>query len=105
MIGDEIPHLAWPFRNVGGRFATVDQDTIEDVRQNVHAYLNTGRGERSLSPDFGVEDLTFSSAVNTALLAAEIEEAEAGRAAVEVVAEPVTGTGRMAVEVHVELAE
>lgn len=104
MIHD-VPHLAWPFRMAGSQLATVEQDSIEDVRQNVRSFLHTTRGERSLSPDFGLDDPTFGPGLNTALLEAEIEDAEAGRATVEVVAAPITGSGRMAVDVHVGLAE
>lgn len=100
-----VPHIAWPFRVGDHRLATVEQDSIEDVQQNVYSYLSTERGERSLAPDFGLEDPTFGPSVNTALLAAEIEEAEAGRAVVTVTATPIDGTGRTAVDVNVELAE
>lgn len=97
--------MAWPLRVGDHRLATVEQDSIEDVQQNVHSFLNTTRGERSLSPDFGLEDPTFGPSVNTTLLAAEIEEAEAGRAVVSVTSTPIDGTGRVAVDVNVELAE
>lgn len=101
-----IPHLAWPFRfdATRRRLAVVEQDTIDDVQQNVHAYLNTDRGERSLSPDFGLADPTFGPGVDTVLLASEIEQAE-DRAVVEITATPVSATGRVAVNVSVDLAE
>ena len=101
----DIPHLAWPFRYVPGShtLAQVEQDSIEDVEQNVLAYLRTQREERSLSPDFGMEDLTFSPGVNTQRLAAEIEEAE-DRASVTVTANN-NGAGRTSIDVVVELAE
>ena len=100
-----IPHLRWPFRMGTGRsLATVEQDTIEDVKQNVHSYLHTERGARPLSPDFGLEDPTFSDGVDPATLAAEIEDAEE-RASIVVTAGPPTAQGRQSVNVSVGLAE
>jgi len=105
----EIPqvaaHLAWPFRMAGGRLATVEQDTIEDVQQNVRSYLATTRGERPLAPDFGLEDPTFGTGVNAALLSQEIMEAEDGRADVDVSATGPDEGGRMSVTVTVGLPE
>lgn len=103
----DVPHLAWPFRFLSGgrRLATVEQDGIEDVQQNVRAYLHTTRGERSLSPDFGLEDPTFGPGVDPTVVAAEIEEADDFRSVVTIVAAPPDGTGRQVVEVSVELAE
>jgi hypothetical protein len=100
-----VPTLAWPFQLVGGRLATVEKDSIEDVRQSVHSYLATMRGERPLSPDFGLEDPTFGPGVNTARLAAEIMDSEDGRALVTIEAVQPDGHGRATVDVHVELAE
>ncbi len=101
----EIPHMAWPFRIAGRRLAQVEQDSIEDARQNVHSYLATTRGERPLSPDFGLEDPTFGPGVNTARISTEIMEAEAGRATVVVDAPGPDERGHMDVSVYVDLAE
>lgn len=100
----DVPHLAWPFRMAGRRLAQVEQDSLEDVQQSVHSYLATARGERPLAPDFGLEDPTFGPDVNTVRLAAEIMESEDGRADVQITASGPDGAGRMAVDVHVELA-
>lgn len=99
-----IPHLAWPFRMGTRRLLVVEQDTIEDVQQNVRAYLHTPRGARSLSPDFGLDDPTFTAGVDVDRLAREIEDAE-DRASVTVTAAPITPLGRAAVRVSVDLAE
>jgi phage baseplate assembly protein W len=101
----DVPHLAWPFRMGSGALAQVEQDSIEDVQQNVYSYLSTEKGERPLSPDFGLDDPTFGPGVNTARLAHQIMEAEDGRAVVTVIATGPDGDGRVAVDVHVELAE
>lgn len=100
----DVPHLAWPFRMAGRQLATVEQDGIEDVQQNVYSYLRTPRGERSLSPDFGVEDPTFGPGVNAGQLAQDIEAAE-DRAEVNVTVTPIDGSGRTSISVAVELAE
>jgi hypothetical protein len=100
----DVPHLAWPFRMAGRALAQVEQDSIEDVQQNVRSYLSTARGERTLSPDFGAEDLTFAGQVDSSRLKRDIEASE-DRAAVTVTATPIDRTGRTAINVVVELAE
>lgn len=100
----DIPHLAWPFRMAGSTLAQVEQNGVEDVQQNVYSYLTTQRGERSLSPDFGVEDPTFASAIDPHVLEQGIEEAE-DRADVTVTVTPIDATGRTTVSVAVDLAE
>jgi hypothetical protein len=101
----DVPHLAWPFAMSGRSLATVEQDSIEDVQQNVRSYFSTARGERPLSPDFGLEDPTFGPDVNTTRLAAEIEEAENGRASISITKTGPDRTGRMGISVAVDLAE
>lgn len=102
----EFPeHLAWPFRLSGRRLGTVEQDSIDDVKQNVHSYLATARGERPLSPDFGLEDPTFGPGINSARIARDIEDAEDGRARVEITATGPDSSGRMSVRVSVDLAD
>lgn len=98
----EVPHLAWPFRFAGRRLAQVDQDSIEDVQQSVHAYLATPRGARPLNPEFGAEDPTFSPGLDADQLAADIEASEDGRASVSVTVE---GVGAQNVTVAVRLPE
>lgn len=100
----DVPHLAWPFRKVGRRLATVEQDSIEDVQQNVRAYLATARGERPLSPDFGLDDPTFGPGVDPAVLAAAIMEAEE-RADVTITATGPNERGQQRLVVNVDLAE
>jgi hypothetical protein len=104
MVAAVIPHLAWPFRMGTRQLATVEQDTIEDVKQNVHAFLHTARGERTLSPDFGLEDPTFGPSVDATRIAADIEAVE-DRANVTVTATRPNDSHRVSVNVSVELAE
>jgi phage baseplate assembly protein W len=101
----DVPHLAWPFKMAGRALAQVEQDSIEDVRQNVYAFLATTKGERPLSPDFGLDDPTFGPGVNTARIAAEIMDAEDGRAVVTITASGPDGGGHATVDVAVSLSE
>ena len=101
----EIPHLAWPFRAAGPTLAQVEQDSIEDVQQSVRSYLATEKGERPLSPDFGLDDPTFGPDVNTARLAADIVNSEDGRADVTITKTGPDGNGRMSITVAVDVAE
>jgi len=101
---ESAEHLAWPFRMAGRRLATVEQDSLEEVQQNVHSYLATAKGERPLAPEFGLEDPTFGPSVNASQLAAEIEEAE-DRASVTISVQQPDGGGRASVDVHVDLAQ
>jgi hypothetical protein len=101
----EIPHLAWPFRMAGRRLAQVEQDGLEDVTQSVRSYLATARGARPLSPDFGLEDPTFGPGVDPVRLAAEIMDAEDGRADVVITTVGVDAQGRQQVTVSVDVVE
>lgn len=101
----DVPHLAWPFRFAGRRLVQVEQDSIEDLQQSVHAYLTTPRGTRPLNPDFGIEDPTFGPGINPTRLAADIEASEDNRALVTVTVTPLGGAGVQDVNVHVALPE
>lgn len=101
----EIPHLAWPFRVAGGKLNQVEQDSIEDVKQSVYAYLATPKGSRPLNPDFGAEDPTFGPGVDPQKLAQDIEASEDGRAAVTVTVLGPDANGQQQVTIEVDLAE
>jgi phage baseplate assembly protein W len=56
----DIPHLAWPVRlGPGGQLAVVEQDTVDEIVQNVAVITSTTVGARVERPDFGVSDQTF----------------------------------------------
>jgi phage baseplate assembly protein W len=98
-----VPHLAWPLRILpDGTFATVEQDTLDDVRQCIRVLLHTPRGARPLAPEVGVDDLAFSGVdapdLEQALMAAE------PRAVVTVTTLPPDGRGEQVITVDVSLA-
>lgn len=101
----DVPHLAWPFRFGARKLVQVEQDSIEDLQQSVHAYLATPRGERPLNPEFGIEDPTFGPGVDSARLAADIEASEDGRAAVTVTITGPDGGGQQDVSVRVAIPD
>lgn len=79
-----MPHLAFPLSlSVDGTFRDVEQDTLADVRQCVHALARTQRGSRPLSPQAGLEDVTFDSYIDPEVIEGELEEQEP-RAEIEV---------------------
>lgn len=56
----DVPHLALPFRYVGGAPAVNEQDSPDDVAACVEAVLRTRPGQRAEHPDFGAPDPTFA---------------------------------------------
>lgn len=62
------PRLDIPFRFTTTRAqatptaATVEQDTLDDIRNGVEIVLRYPRGYRSDVPDFGILDMTFEQA-------------------------------------------
>jgi phage baseplate assembly protein W len=54
-----LPHLAVPIRFNGKTFATVDQDSLEEIEQCVLACVSTIVGSRIDAPGYGVPDETF----------------------------------------------
>lgn len=53
------PHFDLPFRLAGRSFATVEQDTIDDVANCVVAALRTHVGWRPEMPEYGTPDIAF----------------------------------------------
>lgn len=74
-----IPQLKFPFQVVGGQVATVEQNSIEDIKQCVLACLSTPQGSRESDPEYGIRPGLFTKQTPnidmTAILAA-VEEAE-----------------------------
>ncbi|WP_217913248.1 hypothetical protein [Miltoncostaea marina] len=103
-LAGEVPHLAFPLRlNSDRALATVEQDTLADVRQCVHVIARTPRGARPLAPEVGIDDPTFTGGVAPDVIAAELEGDEP-RARVSVEATGPGADGRQTVAVRVALA-
>lgn len=103
-------HLKWPITLTNGALETVEQDTLEEVTQNLQILWSTPTGFFLHDPELGVESPLFSQLpVDTDdLLAAAAEFEE--RAAVEFdTADEDTDTlaaqGQARVSVRVSLAE
>jgi hypothetical protein len=73
------PHFAIPFRLDGDRFATVEDGSEDEVRQNVAVLVSTRVGTRLVVPNFGIPDPTFTTGgdANDILNAADIFEPRA----------------------------
>lgn len=75
----QTPHLAFPLRVSNGRVAVVEQNSIQEVAQNVLACLSTPYGSRQDDPEYGIDAGLFSKQTIhqdiTPILAA-VEEAE-----------------------------
>lgn len=98
-----ITHLQWPFELAGdGTFATVEQDTLEDVQQCIRVLVQTPLGARPLAPEIGVDDPTFAG-VNGDDLQVTLEEQEP-RATVDVTVAAPDKHGEQTVELRVEVA-
>ncbi len=55
-----VPHLALPLRVGGdGRFAVLEQDSGDEIAQNVAVILATPEGSRAELPEFGAPRFDF----------------------------------------------
>jgi hypothetical protein len=69
----DAPHYDLAFRMVGSSFSAVEQDTLEDVSNNVEAALRYRQGERQDEPTFGTDELVFQEdPVNLEVLVGQI---------------------------------
>lgn len=98
-------HLALPLRlGAGGSFVTVDEDSIDEVTQNVRVALLTRPGERLATPELGTDDLTFVGLAGTDVLEQTLEiEPRADLDLVEQLIDELAGEERNTV--HVRLSE
>jgi phage baseplate assembly protein W len=58
---DDIPHIGTPIRIVGTSYATVQQDTTDEVAACVNVIASYPLGSRDEAPDFGVIPLEFTA--------------------------------------------
>ena len=57
----DVPHLSLPLRMTGDHLAVVDQDTVDELANNVRAIVSFVRGERPEDPGFGIEPILFGT--------------------------------------------
>lgn len=57
----ETPHLSFPLRLAGGRFAAVEQDSSQHIAECVEAAARTELGWRIEAPDFGIPDYVLAA--------------------------------------------
>lgn len=72
----EVPHFSFPFRfnSADGEAAVVEQDTHEEIEQNVQVLLLTELGQRIEVPDFGIDDLVFQTGVDEQAIVEQARE-------------------------------
>lgn len=61
-----IPHIALPFRLGPSGANVVEQDSIDEVAQNVAVLVSTDIGSRPPLPTYGIVDPVFSQQIDTA---------------------------------------
>lgn len=72
-----IPRLKLPITVTDGRFATVEQDSVDEVAQCVYVVLSYEEGSRPELPDFGIESQLFlQGGVSQDEIRAAVEEWE-----------------------------
>lgn len=57
----ETPHLSFPLRLAGRRFAAVEQDSADHIAECVEAAARTELGWRIEAPDFGIPDYVLAA--------------------------------------------
>lgn len=103
----DIPHIVWPLRlDSTGRLQVHDQDSLEEVRQNVQILLRTPLGARPLAPDVGIPDPTFTRGIDAYDLTTRLTDEDTGepRAIVDIQTNPIDGSGRQQTQITVTLA-
>lgn len=73
-----LPKLRLPFRIVGGKLATNEQDSAEDVAQCVETICRFEKGDLEDLPEFGItaRELSLVTDIAPADTAAEIQKLE-----------------------------
>jgi hypothetical protein len=95
------PHLAVPLRLTGGgRFATVAEDSRDELLQNVRVALLTRPGDRLATPELGTDDPTLRRPGAVAIALEQAQELEP-RADLELVEQVLEELGNERTTVHV----
>jgi phage baseplate assembly protein W len=72
----DVPHVAFPFSIQNGALATVQQDSIAEIAQNVLVALGTRIGSRIDAPEYGTPSELFSQLTPEPSVAAVLATAE-----------------------------
>ena len=76
-VSPDEPHFDLPFRLSGKTFATVQQDSSEDIANCVECIVRTPLGAREDTDDFGLDDYTFNNQpLNLELMKSQISVQE-----------------------------
>lgn len=70
----DVPHFKVPLELSGSGFATVEQDSADEVEQCVEAILRTPLGALERDPEFGIPDPTFG--VDLSAISASVDALE-----------------------------
>jgi phage baseplate assembly protein W len=101
---DSVPHLALPLRVQADAYASVQQDTLDEVRTTVAAIVAFPVGYRIEAPDFGVPELELADRpLDVLALSTAIEQSEP-RAAIVVTELDYDARDPLAARVRVEVA-
>ena len=76
VVGVTAQQFAYPLTMDGAGFATVDQDSLDDVADCVEVLVSTQRGSRLELPTYGVDDPVGTRNLDDADVLAQIAEWE-----------------------------
>ena len=57
----DVPHLSLPLRVIGQTFAVVDQDTVDELANNIKAVTSFAQGQRADDMRFGILPMPFDN--------------------------------------------
>ena len=73
----DVPHFKFPFTlGPGGAFNVIEQDGEDDIGQCVQVLLSTELGSRVELPEYGIEDPTFNTNIDTPGIITAIQDWE-----------------------------
>jgi phage baseplate assembly protein W len=73
----DVPHFRFPFAiGAGGTFEVIEQDSEDDIGQCVQVLLSTEVGSRVELPEYGIEDPTFTTRIDTPGIISAIQDWE-----------------------------
>lgn len=101
---DNVPHLALPLRIVGGAYATVQQDTDDELAATVAAIVSFPLGSRPERPDFGIADPAMHSRPLNLLDIEQAVQTFEPRAQIAVTELPYNAADPLAAPVRIQVA-